>query len=229
MANVMPRFFLRGEFGRRCLLSLACLGTQVASAMEVELAFAQRSGPTANFERCRAITDDAARLRCFENITRKPTVNSASRTLGPEAGTWRLVRTPNPAGGPDAVSIMQTADTAKSDFGLAGLALRCQDGGVEVIVVLVGALPLRAHPKIVVSTGGKGADFSATVVPPGASLLLPHLASELASGPWTVAGEVAIQIEPGQIEGAPSLIRGVIPLAGLGSALPTLLANCPSQ
>jgi hypothetical protein len=229
MVNMMPRFFFYGVFARHGLVTLACFATQALGVMVVEPAFAQQSGPNANLERCRAIGDDPARLRCFENLTRKPTTNSGSRTLGAAAGTWRLVRTPNPSGGPDAVSIMQTADTAKSDFDLAGLALRCQDGGIEVLVVLVGALSLRAHPKVVVSAAGKTADFSATIVPPGASLLLPQVASELASGPWAVAGEVAIRIEPGLIEGAPSLIRGVVPLSGLGSALPTLLANCPSQ
>jgi hypothetical protein len=124
---------------------------------------------------------------------------------------------------------MQTADTARSDFSLAGLALRCQDGGFEVLIVLVGALSLRAHPTVVVSTDGNRADFTATMIPPGASLLLPKAASELASGLWTNATELTVQIDTGQADGAPSEIRGVIPLRGLGAALPSLLANCPTQ
>jgi hypothetical protein len=225
----MRRFRVYGRFARRVLLALGLVGTQDVGAIGVERAFAQQSGLNADFELCRAITDDATRLRCLEGATRGHATNSGSRSLGAKAGTWRLVRTPNPAGGPDAVSIMQTADTAKSDLGLAGLALRCQDGGIEVVLVLVDALSLRAHPKVVISAAGSTVDFVATIAPPGVSLLLPPAASKLASGPWTAVAELAIRIEIEQIDGPPSLIRGIIPVAGLRDALPSLLASCPSQ
>jgi hypothetical protein len=225
----MLRFCFDRGLVRRLYLAVVVLGTQGVGAIGLEQAYAQQPGSNTNIELCRAITDDAMRLRCFENSTHKQTTNSVSRTLGPKAGTWRLVRTPNPAGGPDAVSIMQTADTAKSDLDLAGLALRCQDGGVGVLVVLVGALSPRTHPEVVISAAGSTVDFVATVVPPGVSLLLPPAASELASGPWTAAAELTIRIESEQTDGAPSLIRGVIPVAGLREAMPSLLANCPSQ
>jgi hypothetical protein len=217
------------RFALRCILPLALLGTVAAGVAEVGLAFAQLSGSATDFEHCRAIADDAARLRCIESTTGKPRTNSGTGTLGPEAGAWRLVRTPNPSGGPDAVSIMQTADTTRSDFDLAGLAVRCQDGGVEVLIVLVGALSLRSHPKVAVSAGGKSMDFTATVVPPGASLLLPKTATELASRLWTATSEMTVQIETGQNDSAPGLIRGVVPLKGLSSALPSLLAICSTQ
>jgi hypothetical protein len=217
------------RFALRCILPLALLGTVAAGVAEVGLAFAQLSGSATDFEHCRAIADDAARLRCIESTTGKPRTNSGTGTLGPEAGAWRLVRTPNPSGGPDAVSIMQTADTTRSDFDLAGLAVRCQDGGVEVLIVLVGALSLRSHPKVAVSAGGKRMDFTATVVPPGASLLLPKTATELASGLWTATSEMTVQIETRQNDSAPSLIHGVVPLKGLSGALPSLLAICSTQ
>ena len=217
------------RFAYRYILPLALLGTAVTGVAEVGSAFAQLSGPSTDVEHCRAIADAAARLRCFESAAGKPRTNSGTRTLGPEAGTWRLVRTPNPSGGPDAVSIMQTADTTRSDFDLAGLALRCQDGGVEVLIVLVGTLSLRSHPKVAVSAGGKSMDFTATVVPPGASLLLPKTATELATGLWTTTSEMTIQIETGQNDSAPGLIHGVVSLKGLSSSLPSLLAICSTQ
>lgn len=222
----MRRFRLYGRFAPHAFFVLALFGTQGVGAIGVEHALAQQSGPNANLEFCRAITDKATRLRCFESATRAHATTSVSRSLGPKAGTWRLVRTPNPAGGPDAVSIMQTADTAKSDLDLAGLALRCQDGGVEVLVVLVGGLSARAHPKVAINAAGSTVDFIATIVPPGASLLLPPAASDLASGPWTAVEELGVRIETGQTDG---LIRGVIPLIGLREALPSLMASCPSQ
>lgn len=191
-------------------------------------AFSQQPAPNTNLEGCRAITDDATRLRCFENSARGHGTNSVSRTLGPKAGTWRLVRTPNPAGGRDAVSIMQTADTSKSDLDLAGMALRCHDGGVEVLIVLVGALSPRLHPKVVIRAAENTAEFIATIAPPGASLLLPPSASELAFGSWSSVAELTIRIETEQTDGTARLIRGFIPVGGLGEALPSLLASCSS-
>ena len=43
------------------------------------------------------------------------------------------MRTRNPHGGADAVSIMHTADTSKSDLDLAGLMIRCREGGTEIV------------------------------------------------------------------------------------------------
>ena len=53
-----------------------------------------------------AVADQAGRLRSFEGA--KP--YGAQSAVPTSAGTWRLVRTATPRGGPDAVSIMQTAD-----------------------------------------------------------------------------------------------------------------------
>src|SRR5262245_15718687 len=75
-------------------------------------------------------------------------INNTGEEAGPNAaqsaistatsgGTWRLVRTPDPRGGPDAVSIMQTADAARSDMDLVGLTLRCSDTGFDILVVFL--------------------------------------------------------------------------------------------
>jgi hypothetical protein len=139
------------------------------------------------------------------------------------------VRTPNPAGGRAAVSVVKTADVTKSDIGLAGLMLRCGESNIEVLIVLLRPLPPRAHPKVIVTVGGRQTDFIASVVPPGAELLLPLEATALATGPWQAASDLTVEI--GAVEGddQPSPIRGVISLAGLGASLPLLQANCPSQ
>jgi hypothetical protein len=76
-----------------------------------------------------AAADQTARLRSFEGASSygaRSTVFAATN-----AGTWRLVRTPNPRGGPDAVSIMQTADSARSDIDLLESTLRCSDTGFD--------------------------------------------------------------------------------------------------
>src|SRR5262249_29637112 len=99
-----------------------------------------------------AAADQTAQLRSFE----EPRSYDAQSTAfaATNAGTWRLVRTPNPRGGPDAVSIMQTADATRSDIDLAGLTLRCSDTGFDVLVVFLKPFPPRRHPKVKLTTAG---------------------------------------------------------------------------
>jgi hypothetical protein len=139
-----------------------------------------------------------------------------------------LVRSKDPTGGKEAVSIMQTADIAKSDLDLAGLMLRCGEAGTEALVVLLNPLGPRAHPKVTATAAGQTAEFAASVVPPGAALLLPAEASALASGPWQTAAELVLQIDTGQ-EDSGKTIRGAVPLVGLAVALSQLVANCRSH
>jgi hypothetical protein len=230
MVNAMPRICrftgLSCQFFCRVLL---CLGMITAVDPAVGQTFGQQPGPDSNFERCRSIADDAARLHCYEAETSQPS-NRAPPTAGlAPVAPWPLVRTPNPAGGRDAVSVLKTADITKSDIDFAGLMLRCGGHNIEVLVVLVRPLPPRAHPRVAVTTGGKQIEFIASVVPPGAEVLLPPEATALASGPWQTAAELSVEV--GAVEGddQPSPIRGVISLAGLGAALAQLQANCPLQ
>src|SRR5262249_51216293 len=124
----------RTEFRAAYLLPIACM----ASLAPV--------GARASASCLLAAADQTARLRSFEEAKSygaQSTVFAATN-----AGTWRLVRTPNPRGGPDAVSIMQTADPARSDVDLVGLTLRCSDTGFDVLVVLLKPFPPRTHPKV---------------------------------------------------------------------------------
>ena len=153
----------------------------------------------------------------------------AGRVLRPQpsptsVGAWRLVRTPHPRGGADAVSIMRTADGLRSDPDLAGLMVRCADGGFEVLVVLISPVPPRARPEVTFRSGSGETRFVATVVPPGAAILLPKAAAELATGPWHGISEVLVEVSHD-----PTPVKGVIPLAGLKPALDTLTASCRMQ
>jgi hypothetical protein len=134
------------------------------------------------------------------------------------------VRTPNPGGGPDAVSIMQTAEPMRSDLDLAGLMLRCAERDVEVVVVLLNPFPPRARPAVKLTAGVGTIDLQATVMPPGTVLALPSEAMALANGPWQSAAEVAIEVaEDG------NAIRGVVELTGLADALALLRSSCPAR
>jgi hypothetical protein len=145
----------------------------------------------------------------------------------PTADGWRLLRTPNPRGGGDAISISHTADITRSDLDLAGLMLRCHDPaahdpGAEVVLVVVTPFPPRAQPSVTIGADGKEWRFEASVVSPGAELLLPAEAADLAAGLWQSAHELVVKVSsPEQSFG------GVIPIDGLAAALATLAANCP--
>lgn len=137
---------------------------------------------------------------------------------------WRLVRTPNAGGGAAAVSIMHTADVARSDLDLAGLMLRCGENGVEALVVIIDPRRPRAQPRIKLGTGGDSATFTASMVPPFSLILLPSDAAALLTGRWKSRPELAIEING---DGAP--VHGVVPLAGLAEALQSLDDGCMSR
>lgn len=142
-----------------------------------------------------------------------------------QTGGWYLLRSANPRGGPDAVSMSHTADGTRSDLDLAGLMLRCGDhGDAEFVVVVVTPFAPQARPDVFIHANGRQWKFSAEVVPPGAELLLPADAAILVAGPWQLAHELEVQVRsPEQSFG------GVVPTDGLSDALATLKANCPAR
>lgn len=202
------------------VLSSGLIAVIVAIAAGLLIRPAASAGPAPDdLERCRVITEDAARLRCFKSIMgQRWTANPAA------LGEWRLVRTHGPQGEPDTVSIMHTADMGRSDLDLAGLMLRCRDNGAEVLIILVRSLSPRARPDVTITVAGQATRFSATVVPPLTAVLLPPEAAEMAKGSWQTAAEISIEITDAQ-----GPIKGVIPLTGLKAAYDALMANCPRQ
>jgi hypothetical protein len=139
----------------------------------------------------------------------------------PSLGGWRLVRTTYPDGRDEAVSIMHTADALRSDPDFAGLTVLCGQHGLEILVILIEPFPPRSRPSITLGAAKNEIHFEASVVPPGAAILLPDDAVALAKGPWQTLQELPITVELGK-----TTIRGVVPLSGLGAALQTLMAGC---
>jgi hypothetical protein len=173
-------------------------------------------------EHCSSINDEQARKRCHEqeNSSVSP---SPSQRQPIEAETWQLARTPNPAGGPDSISITKITDSTGSDHDIAGLMLRCGEGATtEVLVVLVEPLPVRTHPKVTVVAGRTTTEFTGSVVTPGALVLLPEKASALVENAWQSAPELAVAIAEDH-----RLLHGVIPLTDISTAMQTLQSNCP--
>jgi hypothetical protein len=175
-------------------------------------------GAPAGMQDCSAISNSGDRQRCEETFSQS--VKASSRTAELDGG-WRLVRTPNPQGGAEAVSIMHVSDTSKSDFALAGLTLRCGDSGIEPLLIVLEPLPGGSHPPVTVKAGSSEAQFEASAIQGGQAVLLPRVASNLAAGQWQSANELSVEIA---IKPVP--IRGVVPIPGLSKALQTLTQIC---
>ena len=137
---------------------------------------------------------------------------------------WRLMRTHNPKGGADAISIVHPADTSRSDLDLVGLMIRCQESNAEVLIVVLTALPARTRPNVVFGKPGKEIQFQGTIAPPGTLVLLPKEATGLMSGPWQALEDLFVRVDDGQ-----STIRGVIKIVGLQPAFKKLQTSCAAH
>jgi hypothetical protein len=185
---------------------------------------AEPPGIAEGFAKCKTINDDQTRLNCLKKLLAAPS------PIKPPAETvedrWPLVVTPPPPGGGDreAVSIMRTADTSRSDPDLAGLMIRCQDKpGLQVLLALVRPLPPRAKRSVVVSPTTAPTIIHAEVSPLGTGIVLPIEPSMFTTGQWRELKELAVLIQDPEAD-----IRGVIPLDGLAPALAKLSARCPA-
>ena len=196
------------------------------------------------YDRCRAISDDKARLLCFENLTSPqpqsppspvPLVPQDGAEKAPDmpqgslfgsqpgpsslpvAGKWRLVRTPDPREGKDVISIMATAELSGSDIDFAGLDLRCAYQDFDILIILISPLPLRARPAIAINSK----KFQGSVVLPGTAILLPREASALAQEQWRSLPSLSIEVED---DGTKT--HGLVSLEGFNTALQTLMGTC---
>lgn len=166
-----------------------------------------------------------ARLRCYENLT-PPAADTAppgprsSTTTSQAIGRWRLVRTPHPQGEKDAISIMRGGELLGSDPEFAGLMIRCGDDDIEVLLVLLRPMPLRARPTATIN----GTKFEAKVVPPGAAILLPPEVTASARERWPSVPTLTFEVEEGG-----STIKGRVVPDDLGPALKTLTAVCATR
>ena len=206
----------------RWLLALAGIAGATAA---IEPALAQGTSPRQAFERCKAIDNGSLRLACLRSIIQDKKGND--RSPADANGRWRLVQTSDTHGDRKAVSIMRTAVTNKSDPDLAGLMIRCESApgdvnlNIEVLIVLLEPLPLRAHPNVrIISTDGESR-FKASVAVPGPLVLLPPEAALLANGPWQDLTEISIEIED-----AGRTVHGIVAVSDLRSALSNLSVNC---
>lgn len=181
-----------------------------------------RTEPTGQSMRnCAAgITPEQSRI-CDEEASRQAVAGSQTTQLD---GGWRLVKTSNPHGGPNAVSVMHLVNSARSDFGMAGLSLQCGPKAIEVVIVLLEPLSRYAHPAVVITAGSRRFEFEASVTQTGLALVLPQAASTLAADEWQKTTELSLQIET-----KPAPIKGVVSIDGLSGAWRSLTPHCATK
>jgi hypothetical protein len=235
----------------RALSKRPWIGPISVAAMAASMtAMANAAGPISedSYDRCRAISDDKARLLCFETLTAPdpqqapspvPVVPHGTESTPdippgalsdsptgpsstPVAGKWRLVRTPDPRGRErkDVVSVMTTAELSDSDIDFAGLDLRCAGPDFEVLIFLLTPLLPHARPAITIN----GKSLPGNVVSPGTAILLPKEASNLAREQWRSFPKLSVEVENDGTK-----IHGLISLEGFNTALQTLVETCSTQ
>jgi hypothetical protein len=214
----MGRPFIRAHF-TFCIAGAICAFWLTSACCQEA---AKQPKLNSEMERCRRINNEHMRMHCLEQINSKAAPVPQQQPTA--SGTWQLARTPNPSGGPDSISITKITSPTQSEQDVAGLMLRCAEGATtDVLIVLAAPLPPRTHPKVTVVAGAMTTEFIATVVPPGALVLLPEKASALVENTWQSVPELAVSITDNN-----RALRGaVIPLEDIGNAMQELQSNCP--
>ena len=147
-----------------------------------------------------------------------------TRAFHEPLGSW-ISSKPSPVAVPTIIELSafhDTADTSRSDLDLAGLMLRCSEKDVDLVIVMVTPLPPQARPSVTIGANGIERRFDASIVSPGAELLLPAEAMTFARGVWQSAHELSIRVTWTQ-----GSVGGVVPIDGLADALATLPPKCP--
>jgi hypothetical protein len=205
------------SFRRQILPAIA-----VAHWAGITPALPQETDSLRGFEACKAIPGDQARLDCLKKLLPESSTDASSTEDG--AAAWRLIRTSGPNAAADALAIMRTADTSRSDSDLAGLMIRCREKpGLEVVLALVRPLPPRSKRDVVVNSGTTEAVLHAESSSAGTAVVLPIDATAFTTGPFRELKRLSVRINDPEGE-----IRGVVPLDGVGPAIVRLSTNCPS-
>ena len=225
----------------------------VAAATVCVTVMANAAGPISedSYDRCRAISDDRARLLCFENLTSPGPQNTpspgpvvphgAEKTPDnppgslsgsqpgpgpssiPVAGKWRLVRTPDPRAGREGKDIVSIMATAElSGSDIDFAGLNLRCADPDFEVLVFLLSPLRPQAQPAIAINGE--KFHGNVVSPGTAILLPREVSDLAREQWRSFPKLSVEVED---DGTKT--HGLISLEGFNTALQTLVGNCSTR
>jgi hypothetical protein len=173
-----------------------------------------------DFESCKAIAADQARLDCFKRLLPRDKPGEDRPSKDP----WPLIKTPRPNGAGEAFAIMRTGDTAGSDPDFAGLMIRCREQpGLEVVLALMRPLPPRSKRDVVILPNAGRLVLHAETAAPGTALVLPIDGAAFTTGDWRELKQLSIKIIDPDGD-----IKGVVPLDGVGPAIARLTDACQS-
>lgn len=152
------------------------------------------------------------------------TADRSTTSTGADAsiGGWRRIEYPGAARGTAAFA--HVADVGRSDPRLAGLMLRCGSPMIEAVIVVVGAIPLDARPRITLRANGEEAYFVASVVKSGTGFVIPADRLTSVDSSWHDAEELTVQIA-----GAETGFGGVVPVKGLRAVVTSLTGECARE
>lgn len=137
---------------------------------------------------------------------------------------WRHVASPDPSGGAENEALLQSAEFERSDVGLVGLMMRCHQGRVEPVVILLDPLPPGTPARITWTMDGFARTFASSPIPTGAGLSVPLSDPEIATLGTTDAPTVEISVEQRGEQ-----VRGAVSLAGLKEPLDALRQACAAK
>jgi len=212
-------------FIRRRKASGAALSVGLITLVFAAVGIGRPAWAATDISQCRTIDDPTERLRCYESVAPPElqfppsSSGSISGSMAPlTIGNWRLVRTPNPRGGKEAISIMRPGDLSGSDPDFVGLTIRCAEPDIEVLLVMLRPLPFRARPRVSIN----GAKFDGSIVPPGLNILLQGDATIVAKQLWPTLSSLSLEID-----NAGTITKGAVSLEDFDAALKSLTAACP--
>jgi hypothetical protein len=170
---------------------------------------------------CRGISDLMMRKQCYATIDALSSKTTAEGMTLLEG--WQLVRTPDPRGGADAISISHVADLQKSDPNLAGITLRCVDRQIELFIIVIEPYPPNIPINLTLNLGNSSAlTYRGSVVPPGVMVRLPPEAATAVFDRRSQPNDLNVTVAYGT---AP-ITTGIVKLTGLEQALGTLKTLC---
>jgi len=172
---------------------------------------------------CRSISERSARIQCYET---PGTSGNQTKAYGAMlASGWGLVRTSNPSGGVNMISISHAADTKKSDPNFAGMVLRCVEDQIEILLVVIEPYRPNVQIDLTIKVDSSLTSTKGNIVPPG---IMIHLAPEAAK--LIMEGQRAPdELDVTLASESDGITRGFIKLAGVEPAIVTLKKLCAAR